>query len=93
MKKTERNSVIVMLINRGLTYAKISKIFNITTSRIKDINKATNSDELKNGFIECVNCGITSGGDVNSKYFMFGNDSLNVCMPCVKKLQTVDNSK
>lgn len=90
-RKIERNKIVVMLINKGLTYTKISKIFNITRSRVKDINKVHNSEIFRNEAVKCVNCGLTACGNYNSKHFLFENDPINICMSCVEMFRGVNN--
>lgn len=92
-RKIERNKIVVMLINKGLTYTKIGKIFDITRSRVKDINKVHNCQLFKDEAVKCVNCGLEAYGDFSDNQFLFGDDPINICMPCVKMFRAGDNSK
>lgn len=78
VKKEERNNLVLILINKGMSYRRIGKLFNISHTVVKDINKKYNKDKLSNR--TCVMCGRING--------LIDNNHITICDNCEKDIKS-----
>lgn len=76
-EKMERNNEIVNLINKGLDYRSLSKVFDIKFPRVYQINQFYNSQKKKDEQKHCVRCGSKTDLVLDKKI-------RNICKNCVK---------
>lgn len=83
MSNIKRNDIITTLVNKGFTYEKAGKLFDLTKQSIYAINRDSKSKHP----IVCVNCKIEAYGAYNTRHFFFKNDPINICVSCVRMLK------
>jgi len=89
IKRTNRNDLIVKLLNRGLTMRQVCSIFKITVMRVYQIARIKNTAKRFKTDTHCVNCEMEAHGKIDNNKFFFKGTSVNLCMPCVKILREV----
>jgi transposase len=75
--KSERNSAIVMLINKGMSYRRIGKVFGVSHSVVQEINRKYNKKDLKR---MCVLCGSIDD--------LIDSEHITICKHCEKSIQS-----
>lgn len=76
-ERMERNNEIVNLINKGLDYRSLSKVFNIKFPRVYQINVSYNSQKKKDLETHCVRCGKKDNLVLEGRI-------RNICKTCIK---------
>jgi len=76
-ERTARNNEIVKLINKGLDYRSLSKVFDIKFPRVYRINMSYNSQKKKDEETHCVRCNKKSDLVLDGRI-------RNICKTCVK---------
>lgn len=77
LEKKNRNSVIVTLVNGGMTSRAIAKIWGLKHPTIVAVNKRLNSKDKRH----CILCGTNEN--------LINNDICTICSVCEKNIKNV----
>lgn len=81
IKKQGRNDMVIDLINTGMSYRRIGKLFDVSHTVIKDINKKYNSDKLKEESNNCALCGWNKD--------LIDDEHITICKKCKKTIDKI----